>query len=282
MTTTQFLGFRQNVKKVTDSTKNPIVIHCSAGVGRTGTYITVDRTLDAVEAGVKSKDLDVDSAVKQARQHRVFMVQTIQQYMFCFQALLSGIRDELRRLTTGKVQTAKTLSRPQKLFVEKDLALADAKDAAVEAAISKLQTQAPKSGGGAAVKRTFRVVPPPMPMAIPKPEDTSWETDEPEYDTGKMLSSIESRVHSILQMGGEVDLTPASADQIRHIVAEAKILSQTKREAAMGKIHAQRAREHRIAEAQAQNEMIASKIEKKKASEGKANKFLAKMKGGSP
>lgn len=78
-TTREFLEFREACKKYTDKSKGPVVIHCSAGVGRTGTYITVDRVLDAVASGKKSRELDIDSTVKDLRMSRVYMVQTDQQ-----------------------------------------------------------------------------------------------------------------------------------------------------------------------------------------------------------
>ena len=58
-------------------TTAPIVVHCSAGVGRTGVFIVLDTALAAVEAG--EFDGDVFSIVSTARKHRIHMVQTWQQ-----------------------------------------------------------------------------------------------------------------------------------------------------------------------------------------------------------
>ncbi|CAF3021165.1 unnamed protein product [Rotaria sp. Silwood2] len=62
----------------------PIVVHCSAGVGRTGTYIAVDiimRLIDREQKNLLTMKLDVMGIVYQLRQDRGKMVQTKDQYM---------------------------------------------------------------------------------------------------------------------------------------------------------------------------------------------------------
>ena len=59
------------------TTTTPIVVHCSAGVGRTGVFIVLDTVLAAIEAGEFNGD--VYSIVYTARKHRIHMVQTWQQ-----------------------------------------------------------------------------------------------------------------------------------------------------------------------------------------------------------
>uniref|UniRef100_A0A7N5JQX4 Receptor-type tyrosine-protein phosphatase beta n=1 Tax=Ailuropoda melanoleuca TaxID=9646 RepID=A0A7N5JQX4_AILME len=67
----------------------PTVVHCSAGVGRTGTFIALDRILQQLD----SKDsVDIYGAVNDLRLHRVHMVQTECQYVYLHQC----IRDVLR------------------------------------------------------------------------------------------------------------------------------------------------------------------------------------------
>ena len=51
----------------------PTHLHCSAGVGRSGTYITLDNALDQIEA--KSL-VDIDVVIVKARNQRMKMVQT--------------------------------------------------------------------------------------------------------------------------------------------------------------------------------------------------------------
>ena len=51
----------------------PMIVHCSAGVGRTGTIITLDTQLKRIEA---EGDIDIFSFVRSMRVNRCCMVQT--------------------------------------------------------------------------------------------------------------------------------------------------------------------------------------------------------------
>ncbi|KRX84979.1 Tyrosine-protein phosphatase 10D [Trichinella sp. T6] len=67
---------------------HPVVVHCSAGVGRSGTFIALDRLLQGVEQGVP---IDVYGTVRSLRKERVWMVQTEQQYVFIHHCLLCAL-----------------------------------------------------------------------------------------------------------------------------------------------------------------------------------------------
>ena len=54
-----------------DSNK-PIIIHCSAGVGRSGTFIALDRLLQHIK---KYDTVDIFGIVYEMRKERVWMVQ---------------------------------------------------------------------------------------------------------------------------------------------------------------------------------------------------------------
>jgi len=60
----------------------PSIIHCSAGVGRTGTFIAMDRLLQHLK---EYSYVDIFGIVYQMRKHRVFMVQTESQYILIHQ-----------------------------------------------------------------------------------------------------------------------------------------------------------------------------------------------------
>lgn len=62
----------------------PIVTHCSAGIGRTGTFIAVDTTLQRLLA---AGNIDMCSTVQHMRQERAGSVQTIAQYRFAYDAV---------------------------------------------------------------------------------------------------------------------------------------------------------------------------------------------------
>ncbi|XP_062383486.1 receptor-type tyrosine-protein phosphatase alpha isoform X1 [Sardina pilchardus] len=79
------LKFLKKVKNCNPQYAGPIVVHCSAGVGRTGTFIVIDAMLDMMGS---ERKVDVFGFVTRIRAQRCQMVQTDMQYVFIFQALL--------------------------------------------------------------------------------------------------------------------------------------------------------------------------------------------------
>uniref|UniRef100_A0A182Z375 Tyrosine-protein phosphatase non-receptor type 9 n=3 Tax=Biomphalaria glabrata TaxID=6526 RepID=A0A182Z375_BIOGL len=63
----------------------PIVVHCSAGIGRTGTFITVDICLRRLE---HVGTVDVKETVRRIRSQRAFSIQMPDQYVFCHQVII--------------------------------------------------------------------------------------------------------------------------------------------------------------------------------------------------
>ncbi|ELT89390.1 hypothetical protein CAPTEDRAFT_167635 [Capitella teleta] len=70
----------------------PIVVHCSAGIGRTGAFITIDAALKMVQHDSK---VDIQKIVQDLRRQRQGMIQTKDQYVFCYQALLQALQSLL-------------------------------------------------------------------------------------------------------------------------------------------------------------------------------------------
>ncbi|PKU30077.1 receptor-type tyrosine-protein phosphatase epsilon [Limosa lapponica baueri] len=79
------LKFLKKVKTLNPAHAGPVVVHCSAGVGRTGTFIVIDAIIDMMHAEQK---VDVFEFVSRIRNQRPQMVQTDMQYSFIYQALL--------------------------------------------------------------------------------------------------------------------------------------------------------------------------------------------------
>ncbi|RWS28323.1 tyrosine-protein phosphatase non-receptor type 9-like protein [Leptotrombidium deliense] len=63
----------------------PIIVHCSAGIGRTGTFITLDISILRLEA---TKTINIQETVVKIRSQRAYSIQMPDQYMFCYLALL--------------------------------------------------------------------------------------------------------------------------------------------------------------------------------------------------
>uniref|UniRef100_A0A8B9K3T0 protein-tyrosine-phosphatase n=1 Tax=Astyanax mexicanus TaxID=7994 RepID=A0A8B9K3T0_ASTMX len=79
------LKFLKKVKQVNPSYAGPIVVHCSAGVGRTGTFIVIDGMIDMMH---EEQKVDVFGFVSKIRDQRSQLIQTDMQYSFIYQALL--------------------------------------------------------------------------------------------------------------------------------------------------------------------------------------------------
>ncbi|KAJ0029059.1 hypothetical protein NQD34_004056 [Periophthalmus magnuspinnatus] len=63
----------------------PMVVHCSAGIGRTGTFCALDICLSQLQ---DVGSLNVHQTVKRMRTQRAFSIQTPDQYYFCYNAIL--------------------------------------------------------------------------------------------------------------------------------------------------------------------------------------------------
>ncbi|XP_020849996.1 receptor-type tyrosine-protein phosphatase O isoform X3 [Phascolarctos cinereus] len=78
------MQFVQMVRQHSTKSRGPMIIHCSAGVGRTGTFIALDRLLQHV---CDHEYVDILGLVSDMRSYRMSMVQTEEQYIFIHQCV---------------------------------------------------------------------------------------------------------------------------------------------------------------------------------------------------
>ncbi|XP_026137623.1 receptor-type tyrosine-protein phosphatase F-like isoform X20 [Carassius auratus] len=84
---TPILAFLRRVKACNPPDAGPMVVHCSAGVGRTGCFIDIDAMLERMK---HEKTVDIYGHVTCMRAQRNYMVQTEDQYIFIHEALLEA------------------------------------------------------------------------------------------------------------------------------------------------------------------------------------------------
>ncbi|KAF5900429.1 receptor-type tyrosine-protein phosphatase S-like isoform X3, partial [Clarias magur] len=85
---TPFLAFLRRVKACNPPDAGPIIVHCSAGVGRTGCFIVIDAMLERIR---HERTVDIYGHVTLMRSQRNYMVQTEDQYSFIHEALLEAV-----------------------------------------------------------------------------------------------------------------------------------------------------------------------------------------------
>ncbi|XP_053598990.1 receptor-type tyrosine-protein phosphatase N2 [Microplitis demolitor] len=104
--TKSLLEFRRKVNKSYRGRSCPIVVHCSDGAGRTGTYCLIDMVLNRMAKG--TKEIDIAAALEHIRDQRPGMVATKQQFEFVLVAVAEEVHAILKALP---VQTEKSTDK---------------------------------------------------------------------------------------------------------------------------------------------------------------------------
>ncbi|XP_076346267.1 tyrosine-protein phosphatase Lar-like isoform X2 [Tachypleus tridentatus] len=85
---TPFLVFLRRVRAMNPPEAGPMIVHCSAGVGRTGCFIVIDSMLERLK---HENTVDIYGHVTCLRAQRNYMVQTEDQYIFIHDAVLDAV-----------------------------------------------------------------------------------------------------------------------------------------------------------------------------------------------
>ncbi|KAK3565897.1 hypothetical protein QTP86_020308, partial [Hemibagrus guttatus] len=93
---TSLVKFAEHARKQLDDSPRlgPTVVHCSAGIGRSGSFVAILWLMQLCARGILP---NVYLAVRDLRRHRVFMVQNVEQYILVHQCLLYWLGGNMDR-----------------------------------------------------------------------------------------------------------------------------------------------------------------------------------------
>ncbi|KAL3878258.1 hypothetical protein ACJMK2_030623, partial [Sinanodonta woodiana] len=136
-TASSLVQFWNKVRHSDCTHRSPILVHCSAGIGRTGTYIAMDYSFDE---GNEEGYVNIFECINKLRQQRVGLVQTAEQYVYLHEVTLEAFRDsgndmsiddfkrhyaQMQHITPGMKQTKlctefEKLQEDERIYFERD------------------------------------------------------------------------------------------------------------------------------------------------------------------
>ena len=84
------------MRDVQPTEARPILVHCSAGCGRTGTICSIDYVWALLRTGKLDEDFCLYDILVDMRKQRIAMVQTYEQYVLCYHAVAALFEQQLK------------------------------------------------------------------------------------------------------------------------------------------------------------------------------------------
>jgi protein tyrosine phosphatase len=96
--------------------RSPLLVHCSAGIGRTGTFVLIDTVIKKIkeDGGTGLDSLDLQPILSTMRDQRPGFVQQKSQYYFCYQSVLQSITGEKINIEADKLSKSQEGSKSKK------------------------------------------------------------------------------------------------------------------------------------------------------------------------
>lgn len=81
--------------------KGPICVHCAAGIGRTGTFITAKMIIDEIDRNGLTDEISIQQTLLMNRSQRPGLVQNATQYKFIYEVVMQYVALLLHKMVHG-------------------------------------------------------------------------------------------------------------------------------------------------------------------------------------